>query len=317
VNPLKSLLVAVDFSTGSRAALVQAARLARHTGAKLQVLHVVDAMAVAAIADRQEESYETRAATACKGAAEALERWLAQIGVEGQPEVTIAIGIPVNEILEHAQRFGADLIVAGVTGAGQAAAGAGLVAVKLARKVRIPILLVRPDQAEAFRRMVVGVDFSEGSKEAARVAGRWAVKEGGRVDFLHVWDDPWLVLAYAAPLAEAGMAPPGPTAEQRKDYIHHLEGKLHAFTQDAAPGIACAEVLHEASNACSGIVEYARECQADLIIVGGAGRTSLRDFLLGGTAERLLARLACSLLVVKAPPDADSSGNPKTADTPS
>ena len=35
--------------------------------------------------------------------------------------------------------------------------------------------------------------------------------------------------------------------------------------------------------------------------MGGKGRTNLRYVLLGSTAERLLTRLPCSLLIVKLP----------------
>jgi len=40
-----------------------------------------------------------------------------------------------------------------------------------------------------------------------------------------------------------------------------------------------------------GIVQYAKEVKADLVILGTRGRTSLRYVLLGSTAERLLREL--------------------------
>jgi hypothetical protein len=46
MNPLKTILVPVDFSTVSRTALDQAARLAGLNGASLHVLHLVDTAAV-------------------------------------------------------------------------------------------------------------------------------------------------------------------------------------------------------------------------------------------------------------------------------
>jgi nucleotide-binding universal stress UspA family protein len=90
-----------------------------------------------------------------------------------------------------------------------------------------------------------------------------------------------------------------PTPEERDAYIQELRKELHEFVHDAAQGMNAAEVLHESFSHGNGIVAHAQESQADLIIVGGKGRTNLRYVLLGSTAERLLTRLPCSLLVVK------------------
>ena len=68
MNKLTTILVAVDFSTGSRTAYEQAVRIAALHGAKLQVLHVVDSAAVAALAESREEPFENHARVATEGA---------------------------------------------------------------------------------------------------------------------------------------------------------------------------------------------------------------------------------------------------------
>ena len=100
MNTLKTILVAVDFSTGSRAALEQASRIARLQGAKLHVLHVVDSTAVATLASSRESTYESQATAATEGARTALQAWLAHSEVPADAEVTIAMGTPLHEILE-------------------------------------------------------------------------------------------------------------------------------------------------------------------------------------------------------------------------
>ena len=301
MNTLKTILVVVDFSTGSRTALEQAARIAGLNGAKLQVLHVVDVAAVAALADSREENYETHAKLATEGASTALTRWMAQSTDPGDYEVTIAIGNPLHEILEHARILKADLLVAGIAGAGQMPAGAGSISSKLARKVHIPVLLVRTNHPQAFRKIVACIDFSPTSREVAEQARRVASKDGSLVDFLHVWHEPWAAMAYPTPFADTGVPAAVPTPEQRDFYVQELRKELHDFVRDAAQGIAAAEVLHESFSHGNGIVAHAQESLADLIVVGGKGRTNLRYVLLGSTAERLLTRLPCSLLVVKLP----------------
>ena len=66
MSTLNTILVAVDFSTGSRAALEQASRIARLQRAKLHVLHVVDSSAVATLAASRESTYESQAGTAAE-----------------------------------------------------------------------------------------------------------------------------------------------------------------------------------------------------------------------------------------------------------
>ena len=80
-----------------------------------------------------------------------------------------------------------------------------------------------------------------------------------------------------------------------------LRRELHEFVTEAAQGIKASEVLRESLNYGNGIAAHAEEVKADLIIVGGKGRTNLRYMLMGSTAERLLTRLPCSLLVVRPP----------------
>ena len=55
----KLILAPVDFSTGSRAALEHAARLAVKLGAKLHVLHVIDSLALATLADGRREPFDS------------------------------------------------------------------------------------------------------------------------------------------------------------------------------------------------------------------------------------------------------------------
>ena len=301
MNTLKTILVAVDFSTGSHAALEQASRIARLQGAQLHVLHVVDASAVATLADSRESSYESQARTATEGARTALNAWLAQSEMPAHVEGTIAIGTPLHEILEHVRSLKADLLVAGIAGTGQTVAGAGSVSGKLARKSPSRVLLVRSNHPHAFKKVVACLDFSDTAKEVLASARRIAVKDSASVDFLHVWQEPLIVSPYEDPLVGIGHPTVVFIPAERQSFIEGLRRELHEFVRETAQGIQSTEVLRESINYGNGIVEHAEEAKADLIIVGSKGRTNLRYVLMGSTAERLLTRLPCSVLVVKPP----------------
>ncbi len=291
MNTLKTILVPVDFSTGSRAALEQAARLAGLNGASLHVLHVVDTAAVASLADSRNTSFDRQAETAAEGAKEALASWLAQAGAPAGCQTNIVVGVPLHEILEHVRILQPDLVVAGITGAGESKAGAGSLAHRLARKVPVKILLVRANHPNAFQKIVACIDFSETSREVAAQAQRVAIQDGSTVDFLHVWQEPWLSTPYAY------------LATVASEFIEHrrqlLSTTLQKFATETAPGIESNEVLINEPNYANAIAAHAEQIGADLIVIGARGQTNLRYTLMGSTAERLLTRLPCSVLVVK------------------
>ena len=292
MNTLKTILVVVDFSTGSRSALEQAARLAGLNGAKLHVLHVVDTASIQSLADSRGERFERQAITTTEGASAALTRWLAQSGVPADCETTIAVGVPLHEILEHEQKEKPDLLVAGITGAHGALSGAGSVSTKLARNAKSKLLLVRADHASGFRKIVACIDFSDTAREVATQAHRVALQDGAVVNFLHVWLDPWLAMPFMMPVVAADTQLP-------ETFMPNLHSSLKEFVSEAAQDIESAEILYESSNYANGIAAHATESQADLIVIGAKGHTNLRYVLLGSTAERLLTRLPCSMLIVK------------------
>jgi universal stress protein E len=294
MNTLRTILVAVDFSTSSRSALKQAARLARLNRANLHVLHVVDSAAIDMIAVSHNVTREQLAAIEAEGTSKAkqtLSRWMAQTGAPADCRSTIVVGVPLHEILEHVRTLKPDLVVAGITGSDGSTPDTGSLAHRLARKVPAKVLLVRADHSQEFRRIVACIDFSETSREVSEQARRVAVQDGATVDFLHVWHEPWLSMPYAFRPADGAEF-----AEEREQV---LRATLKQFVSETAPDIGSSEVLMNAPNYGNGITAYALEAKADLIVVGNKGRTNLRYVLLGSTAERLLTKLPCSLLVVK------------------
>lgn len=295
----QTILIAVDFSTGSRAALEQAGRLAQSHGSKLQVLHIIDADALAAFAAHRGEAFESAAEAATEGGRKALSNWLAQSDLPSGYEITLAVGAPLHEILEHTKSLGADLLVAGIAGAGENSVGAGSVSSKLARKSVSPVLLVRAGQSQSFQKIVACVDFSEHAQRVLALTREMALQDHASVDFLHVWADPGSLLPVMGPFGESGLSMANVNLAPRDELTTALQAHLHEFIHSSAEGLTHTEVLHEDRKTGRGIADHAREAGADLIIIGALGRTNLRYLLLGSTVERVLMQSACSVLVVK------------------
>src|SRR5688572_1490551 len=108
--PPRTVLAAVDFSESSRAALTFAARLAKHAGARLHVVHAQDPLlANAARAAGVDIDAETRAElTAFMQSAAPAGDW--------SPFQEVADGPAVTVLCDTADRVNADVIVVGTHG---------------------------------------------------------------------------------------------------------------------------------------------------------------------------------------------------------
>jgi len=120
--PDSPILVAVDFSFHSEAALVWAFRVARSFAVPLIVLHVVHdpGSAPGYYAHTKRRKHLRRLEEA---AGEMLEEFLAaatakhpELGQTPSLESALVVGLPVNRILEFAETRGAQMIVMGSLG---------------------------------------------------------------------------------------------------------------------------------------------------------------------------------------------------------
>ncbi len=113
VKPIREILIPVDFSNASKAALTQARRIAAQHGARLTSLHVIQH------AVHPEEQSEIQPLTEFLPEMEASRRKLLDSMSEknGGPVVNIhsvlSVGNPYQEIVDYARKHRSDLIVMG------------------------------------------------------------------------------------------------------------------------------------------------------------------------------------------------------------
>jgi nucleotide-binding universal stress UspA family protein len=155
---MKHILVATDFSDTAAAALAKAAELARLTGARLTLLHVIFAEKINETLlgldamehlTRALDDADHPAGTAMERLRHAAEGKLKE-AVEGLAgprlaiETAVAEGRPSVEIGSYADAHDVDLIVLGTNGRGRVGkALLGSVADNLIRQSEIPVMVVR------------------------------------------------------------------------------------------------------------------------------------------------------------------------------
>ena len=141
------------------------------------------------------------------------------------------------------------------------------------------------------KRVLVPVDFSEASAEAARRAVE-EVGADGTLTVLHVHEAPMTVPADHMPVsADVGGGATASLDAQRgalRSWVEGLDLGLDAgrLRIDLTEGVA-ADAIVEAAEA------------ADLVVMPTHGRQGLRRWLLGSVAERVVRAAPCSVLVVR------------------
>jgi nucleotide-binding universal stress UspA family protein len=151
----KPVLVPVDFSPHSEAALVCAAELAEMLGNNLVILHVVhdpgDAPGYYAVKGRNKQLHRMEDV-----AADMLEEFIQTMkdkhtGLPALKQATsmLVVGLPVNRILEAAKKIDARMIVMGSQGrTGLAHAMLGSKAEQVVRLAALPVMIVKTAKDE-------------------------------------------------------------------------------------------------------------------------------------------------------------------------
>ena len=137
--------------------------------------------------------------------------------------------------------------------------------------------------------VVVGVDFSELSREAARVATNLARAAGdAEIHLLHV---------LAPPIATGDVPPTLPLEGLEREARAQL-ARLHAevIAQAGSIPVIARVVLGYPQQL---VARIAGELRADLVVVGTHGRTGLSRLVFGSVAEAVVRRAPCSVLTVK------------------
>ena len=132
-------------------------------------------------------------------------------------------------------------------------------------------------------RILLAYDGSEESKRALDAAAALG-GEGANV----------LVVTVAQPLSTVGFdTVPNPFSEEEQAEV--LREAVEALSRKRKKAVTLAPV----AGAVDGIVEAARECDADLIVMGSRGHGALGRALLGSVSRGVIGRAPCSVLVVR------------------
>lgn len=293
------LVVGVDLSEPSLAAVGQAMSVARHAGAPLVLL------LVEGLPDAPDELPPSMRASAARLQAVVRTRFAAdRDALTGLRQRLIGQGVDVSQVIhdgfadaalaDGAAQLGADLVVVGTHGrTGVKRVLLGSVAEKTVRLAASSVLVARGDGDAAeggYRRIIVGTDFSPMAERALARAVTMAAP-GGHLEVVHAWHVP----VDASPDGSMAMALAGLRGELAAD-VARTGAELVARWK--ARGVTLAFTAIEGPSRVT-LCERAAATGAGLIVVGSHGRRGLRRLILGSVAEATVRHASCSVLVAR------------------
>jgi nucleotide-binding universal stress UspA family protein len=287
---LERVLVAVDFSDSSLAALEWAVRhLAPE--AEFVLSHTEPASTPPSfLRDVLPPQNATLDATG-QNARARLQQLSAALPVT-RVRTELTVGRPAEQIADTASRTGADLILLGPHGSPQDVYDpVGGTAEELVRCCEIPVLVARTHPHSEIRRILASVDESS----LTRPVLDWAAFLSGRTGAD-------VVLAHVVDLGLYGTARTAASPDELQSLQQRVERAARAWLAEQAEdaGLDASRVSYHIAfgNPRFEIVTAGRVQGADLLIMGSRGSAEVGPAHLGGVASSVLRGSAASVLVI-------------------
>ncbi len=293
-----NILLAVDASSASQAAIDQVAARPWPAGSQAEVLTVVETPGFLTQGLATDE-LKTRAQQLADAAAARLRSH------QLPAKTAVAVGDPKTVILDHAAIMHADLIVLGANGLGAVERFLlGSVSRAVLRFAPCSVELVRETAAATGAlKVLLAVDGSEGSRHAteALAARPWPTGTEIRV---------FSVVELGMSALQASFEIPAFDTEhlesQRAEAMKRTEEAIDwALKILEATGLTTSESISVlAATPKELILQEAAEWPADWIVLGSHGSSGLSRFLIGSTSETVATHATCSVEVIRQKPSA-------------
>lgn len=289
------VLAATDFSSHARHAVDRAARIVRESRSTLRLLHVLPGPALVQL--REWLGAGSTVAESLRGEARTRLEELARQTHEARGvtvETALLEGSVLEAALESTEQPDVRLVVLGARGAGFVRRLTfGTTAERLMRRCSRPLLVVRQTPHESYQRVLVAVDFSEGSL-ATLAAARWVAPHAQLV-LASVFEVP-----FESQLRFAGVDDQTIVRYREQARSQALQ-RLHALAAGAglAPGQWQPSVVE--GDAAFRLLELEQEYDCDLVALGKHGTGMAVDMLLGSVSQRVIADGSGDVLIATRP----------------
>jgi nucleotide-binding universal stress UspA family protein len=144
-----------------------------------------------------------------------------------------------------------------------------------------------------FKHVLATTDLSPESFSAVQYAAHLAEGQGAKLTILHV--------VHSISLAYTDFVPPVDMSNIDQAIEEAAQEKLDQWVKRHVKRRAGVSIVLRGGVVDEAICDYAKECDASVIVIATHGRKGLTHVVLGSVAERVVRSAPCPVLVIKPP----------------
>lgn len=287
------IFAATDLSEPSLHAVDRGFALARITSAQFTVMHALGLDALGPLRDLIGEQAGEVAHKAVQHQREVLEAITSDParhqGVSAH--IQIEEGLATMVVPAYASATESDLVIVGARGESTLRRLLlGSTASRLLRKSKCPVLVVKTPGRTPYRRVLIPIDFSRGSRWSIDIACELA--PGADLVLMHVFDVPFEgMLQYAGVSQDVIYQYRIEARERSLRQLHQLAAQAGLSREQYTP-------LVDYGDAVQLILSQQAHYGCDLLVMGKHGTHVTEELLLGSVTKRVLSETEVDVLVV-------------------
>lgn len=276
----QQIIVATDFSDVSEAAAVHAQRIAEVSGAELLVVYADRFIPPIDFIEMPASYFLDQSEQLKKMVEQKMSEYADQRFAGSRYTTRVVVDAPEIAVVEAARDFPSCLIVMGTHGrTGLKRALLGSVSDSVIHQASCPVLTVRCEDGEcaefdSYQRILCPVNWSDVARAALERAADLADRFGSELMVAHVVED-------------AGKIDEHDTLERLRDWVPPALRDRCRYREVILSG-----------NAAEGILTFATEVRADLLVMGAQHRRFRDATVIGTTTERVTRHSSVPVLTV-------------------
>ena len=288
----QQIVVGVDFSPASRAALKVATRFAASNGAKVTAVHIMDPKS----AGEYQQQHDLSDAELLDDLSQKLRAFVLKAeAMACRIALEVDVGNPFTTLISICERTCADMLVLGSRGTERGPKQLGALAAFCVREAPLDVLLAREERVGPFDRILACVDFSLGAEHTIEDARELAEGDRAELDFLFVHER-----SVTCKLPRETHLPL-PQFQINTETVASSRNRLQEMVApilDASANVPWHVTVSEGSSVRTGIFDHLTRCGADLVVLGSRAHQGHYAFTAGTTVEEIIRQGECSILRV-------------------
>ncbi|MCM8535920.1 MAG: universal stress protein [Lentisphaeraceae bacterium] len=303
---MNKILLGINFQNESDAAIEDAFLLASKYDAQIIPIHAIEYL------PRRNEQHETDLLVRqIEKRMKTIEERLSVRGIDVLKTI-IEKGDPISVISSAATVLEVDLLIIGAGVNDLKHRTLGVTAKQLVRTSPVPIWISNCATNKVdYDNIVCAVDLSERALTTLNNAASLARILGAKLHIVHVEPkmsyypglmnsdipvSPWTLSEFVTKM-------PDNEASDKAHRNHVLTHDFKEFIEKANLDSLECDIHIKSGKASKEILNFVDEFQAGLLVLGTLGKTNIIKKLLGGTIEKILDRLPCTMLAIPHPED--------------